>query len=260
MSFDRSDLDKRYFIDGHVYNCPFCKRRNVKYELIENTAFDWNNDRKCAVYLVQCSSCTKISMHLSYKNLRRNTGLTDMYKRAIFEGLDGDLDLDAEMIFHQPPSFFAVDARIPKKLRDHIMEGEHALNMNMLTSASACIRKAVYEMLVSHSAVGDSYESKVKSLKNVFPGIDPTYFDDLAASVAVASNRVHELSWEKFDGAHCRLLLETVKTVVLEMYVVPEERKARSSALQGLRKKMAEDENQARTSASDSSRKVKPQR
>jgi len=36
---DLSHLDKKYFIDPHIYNCPFCKRNNVSYSLIDTFSF-----------------------------------------------------------------------------------------------------------------------------------------------------------------------------------------------------------------------------
>jgi hypothetical protein len=37
---DYSYLDKQYFIDSTVYNCPFCNRKNVVYKV--NYTFDFN--------------------------------------------------------------------------------------------------------------------------------------------------------------------------------------------------------------------------
>ena len=65
-SLDKSALDSKYFIDNSVYNCPFCNRRNVIYDLTEDWVFDWSAEKKCYGYIVQCSSCCKKSMHLSY--------------------------------------------------------------------------------------------------------------------------------------------------------------------------------------------------
>ena len=68
---DQSHLDQRYFVDDHVYNCPFCKRRNVMYELTGGPmAFNWSETKTCYIYVVRCRSCEKRSMHLSYTHLK----------------------------------------------------------------------------------------------------------------------------------------------------------------------------------------------
>ena len=67
---DHSELDSRYFIDDTVYNCPFCNRRNVVYRNLGLDAFDWSKTKRCFVWSVQCSSCDKTSMHLTFEDIR----------------------------------------------------------------------------------------------------------------------------------------------------------------------------------------------
>jgi transcription elongation factor Elf1 len=140
---DRSDLDKKYFIDEEVYNCPFCNRRNVVYTIKDNFKFDWSDNKTCCVYLVECSSCKKVSMHLSYSqiiDLSKWYGNKRQFKRNI--------DIDSQIFYSAPTSFFVIDSRIPRDLRELITEAEGCLKMNYLTGASACTRKAIYELLV----------------------------------------------------------------------------------------------------------------
>lgn len=68
---DLSHLDKKYFIDVYVYNCPFCKRGNVHYKIVGSLEFDWTEKKKCYGYLVQCQSkgCEK---NLSTFKLQRS--------------------------------------------------------------------------------------------------------------------------------------------------------------------------------------------
>ena len=66
---DQSHLDQRYFIDQHIYNCPFCNRRHVSYVIRRQYAFGWNENKKCFVYFVQCRSCDNVSMHLTYEGV-----------------------------------------------------------------------------------------------------------------------------------------------------------------------------------------------
>ena len=176
-------------------------------------------------------------MHLSFVDLRATID-TQYGPRKTDSHFAEDADLDGAIFYHQPPSFFAVDTRIPRRLRDLIVEAETSQKMNLLTGASACIRKAIYELLVLQGAAGDDYQAKVKSLKEKYANIYPGYFDELATALELTSDQVHELSWADFDGEHCKLLLETLKSVLHEMYVVPEEQAERTKEVQRLRERL----------------------
>ena len=63
---DHSHLDAQYFVDEHVYNCPFCNRRHVAYHIYDYVSFDWTEKKKCTCVFVACESCGRKSMHLSY--------------------------------------------------------------------------------------------------------------------------------------------------------------------------------------------------
>ena len=57
---DDSHLNSKYFINEHVYNCPFCNRRNVSYHIKERNDFDWS-DKKNVTFIL-------LSVILAYKN------------------------------------------------------------------------------------------------------------------------------------------------------------------------------------------------
>jgi hypothetical protein len=107
--------------------------------------------------------------------------------------------------------------------------------MNLLTGASACARKAIYELATRGGAEGDDYESRIKDLKNKHPDVDKSLFDVLAHIQDMTSDQVHEQSWPKWDSRHLRLILETLCAVLHEVYVVPEERKERAERVRKLR-------------------------
>ena len=188
---DQSYLDKKYFIDNKVYNCPFCNRRNVRYFLIKRFEFDWTSGKNCFVYLVKCSSCTKTSMHLSFTDIANTPIDGPKHIVGVQKPLSfcDDIDLDSEIFYSVPTSFFVMDNRIPKIIRELIMESEGCLKMNFLTGASACMRKAIYELLVIKEVKEDDYESKIKSLKKKYPDSDPTLFDSLAAIQGMTSDK-----------------------------------------------------------------------
>jgi hypothetical protein len=185
-SADQSHLDLKYFIDDKIYNCPFCNRRHVSYSLVGAETFNWTGSKGCWVYIVQCDSCNGRSMHLSFADVY---GRFERTGRLFFKPRT---DLDAAMFYSVPTSFFVLDDRIPAVIRELITEAESSRKLNLLTGASACARKAVYELLVKEGAEGEHYEDKIKSMKAKFPGIDPDLFDVLGHIQDMTSDKVHE--------------------------------------------------------------------
>ncbi len=53
---DNSNLDKKYFIDGETYNCPFCNRKNLPYIIEKWISFDWTENKECFGFITKCSS------------------------------------------------------------------------------------------------------------------------------------------------------------------------------------------------------------
>jgi hypothetical protein len=244
---DDSHLDTKYFVDSHIYNCPFCKRRHVTYAIIGHASFNWSEEKICHVWFVKCKSCEKSSMHLSYG---------DLSPSHTYLQFSAEIDLDGSIFYSVPTSFFVLDSRIPQILRDLITEAEGSVKMNFLTGASACTRKAIYELAVLQKAEGENYDDRIKFLKQQHPNIDSTLFDVLAHIKDMTSDKVHEQSWDKWDSKHLVLFLETLKTILQEMYVVPKERDQRTNQikqlLQGVREKQAKAEQEPLTSKDDS--------
>lgn len=229
---DEAELDKKYFIDEYVYNCPFCNRRHVEYGIRFHAEFNWSIGEKCYVYFVECQSCKKMSMHLAYDSIKASTSswihgeFGWLFKKGI--------DIDSHMFYSQPTSFFVVDSRIPRILRELITEAEGCLKMNYLTGASACMRKAIYELLVIEKAEGDDYESRIKSLKQKHKDTDPSLFDILAHIQQMTSDKIHEQSWDEWDSLNLKLIIGTLKTVLYDVYVIPQVRKESSIKIQEL--------------------------
>jgi len=181
---DQSHLDNRYFVDAHVYNCPFCNRRHVSYGVFDSCTFDWTTEKKCQVFFVRCDSCKRDSMHLTFRPLRIQhtgyySGKEPRYTFYLPEGAKAGQVLDESFFYSVPTSFFALDQRVPRVLRELLTEAEGCLKTNFLTGASACARKIVYELARIEKGEGDDYEARIKSLKKVHPEVEPTYFDTL---------------------------------------------------------------------------------
>ena len=222
---DQSHLDARYFIDQHVFNCPYCNRRNVAYSLEYPQSFDWSSNKKCHIHLAICHSCSNKSMHLSFNELPI---------RRIAEGTyrfqEGG-DLDDKFFYSVPTSFFVLDKRVPVILRDLTTEAEGCLKSNFLTGASACCRKMVYELARLEGAEGENYEDQLKSLKAKRIDVEGDYFDTLLTIQQITSEKVHEESYDGWTARHLRLILSTLKEILGIMYVIPEVRKEKRQSM-----------------------------
>jgi hypothetical protein len=216
---DKSHLDQKYFIDNRAYNCPFCNLRHTAYDNLGRTEFNWSTNKKCGIWIVVCRSCGKKSMHLTHKDLKDYGYSGNRFRN--------DIDLDESIFYSVPTSFFVIDNRIPKIIRELITEGEGCIKMNYLTGASACCRKAIYELTITEKAEGDDYEGRIKFLKGKHRHIDPTLFDVLCRIQDMTSEKVHEQSWDKWDSEHLKLFLETLKAILHEIYVIPDEKRQR---------------------------------
>ena len=235
---DQSELDKKYFIDEEVFNCPFCNRRNVVYIVNKDFNFNWSRDKVCCVYLIQCTSCDNVSMHLSFQDiLNRRQGF--LHKGQRIYRFSPDIDIDSSIFYSQPTSFFVVDSRIHRILRELITEAEGCLKMNYLTGASACTRKAIYELLVLEKVEGEDYKSRIKSLKKKYPDTDPSLFDILGHIQDMTSDKIHEQSWDEWDSKNLKIIIETLKTVLYDIYVIPEIKKERLVEIQRLQQDVA---------------------
>lgn len=231
---DQSYLDERYFVDGHVYNCPFCNRRHVSYFVCGSHTFDWTHDKKCHVYFVSCNSCQNESMHLSYRELvLEEIGYANLYR---FGSLGRPID---DYFFYSvPTSFFVMDSRVPRVLRELLTEAEGSLKNNFLTGASACARKIVYELAKIQKVDGENYKDRIKALKDAHPKVDPTYFDTLVTIQQVTSSKVHENAYEGWSSQHLRVILSSLREVLYELYVKPAQQEDRRNSILKLKNEL----------------------
>lgn len=170
-------------------------------------------------------------MHLSYYDIAE-------YESHRHYEFNDNIEIDDLIFYSQPTSFFVLDERIPAVIRELVAEAESCLKMNLLTGASACTRKAIYELIKKENAEGTDYESRIKSLKEKYPDCEPDYFDILSAIQDMTSEKVHEQSWPKWDSKHLKLIINTVKTILHEIYVEPELKAERSTRIKKLREQV----------------------
>jgi hypothetical protein len=164
--------------------------------------------------------------------------------------MDG-LDIDATLFFSQPTSYFVLDSRIPEKVRELIYEAENSRKSNYLVGASACLRKAIYELLEHEKSIVKNpktgyadYQASIKSLKEKFTNVASELFDALGHTQEMVSDNVHEGSWEAWDSPKLRFIIELTKATLHEMYVVPEERKERLGLLGQMKSAFSNSKNQ----------------
>ena len=121
------------------------------------------------------------------------------------------------------------------------------MKSNFLTGASACIRKAVYELAVLQGATGDSYDGRIKSLKDKLPDVDSTYFDTLLTIQQVTSTKVHEESYDGWENKHLRVILSALSEALNEIYVVPALRDEKRKAIIALRDELTPKESKSKS-------------
>jgi hypothetical protein len=143
--------------------------------------------------------------------------------------------LDDSFFFSVPTSFFVLDERIPRPLRELLIEAQGCQKSNFLTGASACARKLVYELGVLSGATGENYEERIKSLKAIHTTVDPTFFDTLLTIQQVTSTKVHENSYDGWEAKHLRIILAALSEALHEIYVVPAMRADRLQTVLALR-------------------------
>lgn len=240
---DYSYLDKKYFIDDTTYNCPFCNRKNVPFSIESEFSFDWTDKKKCYGFLAECSFCKNISMHLSFENITFYAG--------VFYRIKDKIDIDSKIFYSVPTSFFVLDNRIPAIIRELITESEGCLKMNFLTGASVCMRKAIYELIIIEKAEGKDYKGKIKFLKKKYPDSDPDLFDILGHIQDMTSDKIHEQSWDMWNSKYLKLIIETLKTVLHDIYVLPKVKKERSKTIQQLKEEYLKDKSKKRPKKED---------
>ena len=97
-------------------------------------------------------------------------------------------------------------------------------------------------------AEGEDYETKIKSLKKQYADSDPTLFDILAHIKDMTSDKIHEQSWDKWDSKYLKLIIETLRTILHDIYVLPQVKAERSKFIEQLRKDILTDKKEKKAS------------
>jgi hypothetical protein len=182
-------------------------------------------------------------MHLTFQYLHLfettpATARKTFWRFSFGEGDDAGKILEETFFYSVPTSFFVLDERVPTVLRQLLTEAEGCLKGNFLTGASACARKLVYELGVREKARGENYEDRIKSLKQIHPEVEGTFFDTLLTIQQLTSSKVHENSYDGWEAKHLRIILATLREVLHEIYVVPALREDRRKEILALKDKL----------------------
>lgn len=232
--------------------------------------FNWSNTRLTYYYLVICNDCGKTSFHLSDyklgvkkqindcaiftyppKQLVSNFSTENLQITKIETDIEKDgkkvTELDELFFYHQPTTFFTIDDRIPKSIREPLSEADNCLRNNLLTGASACLRKSIYKLL-KYETIPEKqqnefikYSERIDLLVKKYPQIDSSLFVHLKTLHELTSQELHENDWKDFDSATLRFLLEITKVILTELYVAPDEKKKRNKKLSDLQTKAKAD-------------------
>lgn len=235
---DQSELDRKYFIDGDTYNCPFCNRHSVVYSIHDTFSFDWSESKKAHGYIVLCHGCKGKSLHLSYFPLD-NQRFTYTFETTDTEGKllrhkPDEKDLDKYFFYSHPTSFFTLDERIPRIIRNLIAEADGCRKMNHIVGASGALRKAIYKFLKEQKANNQKdkkgkplpYKKQIKWVKGNYPQIPKELFSALSNIQDMTSEELHEdKDWEPWSRDGFDFIVATVKALMDEIYVTPENRK-----------------------------------
>ena len=228
-TYDESYKDQKYFVSHTKYNCPFCNRRHVSYQVVDKFFFNWSRDSQIFGYIIRCDSCGKRSLHLSQYSWDTN------YNPAFVchpDNMDGDEKplydvekLDSYFFYKKPTSFFVIDNRIPKIIRELLSEAEGCRDINYMTGASGALRKAVYKFLKHQKLTSETYEDKIKELKSKYSRIPEEYIDALSNIQGMTSTNLHEdFDFNPWTSDEFTFLISAFKELMVEIYVRPEER------------------------------------
>lgn len=234
------DNNKKRIINAQQHNCAHCGTKGANYGDIKLVLIDAEKGKRLGLLFIRCSCCDKITTHLvknlsaSAKNFAFMGGSASSKcfhsGTCVFHITDSVDTLDENIIMSIPTPTFIIDADIPNKLRDPLIEAGKCIKENALTGASACVRKAIYEFLLMEKAEGGNYDEKIKSIKSNWPHLEE-YLDVLRGIKGVVSDQVHEDSFEAFTSEQIKSYVDILEEIFREIYVIPQKRQERKAAI-----------------------------
>lgn len=265
--------DDRYFISTTQYNCPFCETAAVHYKVIDVEFFNWSETKDARCLFVQCQqpACGKISLHMTHADIAmyETSGRMSLdnvcYKTKIKNSETGEEEeakkpwpedkIDALFFYHHPNSDFIIDERIPPGIREALDEANTSHKMNLHTGASACLRKAIFELLAKFKVPKIKkddedkdkfipYLDRLDILKDILqeeiPTVETTLVDEIKKVYSITSHSLHERLPDEevivFEPKKFLFLMGVVHNLLTQVFIAPDERKERNENLAQLAK------------------------
>ena len=251
------------------YNCPYCSTASVKYEVTAVDTFDWANDDKVRILYVQCQepACRMTSLHFTRHPLSRdNDGEMRLPSVKHVNEETGEekntawismYPIDEAFFYHQPNSSFAIDVRIPEKIRLALDEASTCQKMSLQIGASASLRKTIFQLLAyfqipktktkkvdgKEETVGLTYLDRLGLLKEVvvkkYPNVDTSLLDGIKKIYSLVSVPLHEqlqdeVEMKDFTPEQFKFLAGIVHSLLIEIFVETGERDNRNKRLTDL--------------------------
>ena len=115
------------------------------------------------------------------------------------------------------PAFLAPAEAVPQSLRDLLEEADGCLQSRFLTGGTSCARRAIDVLFTAARAEGDTYEERVKSLR------DKHAVSQMLTSILIQCGG-SEREGTKLTANVLEVYLVTIKAVLHELYVLGPER------------------------------------
>jgi hypothetical protein len=116
------------------------------------------------------------------------------------------------------PAFLSPADTVPQSLRDLLEEADGCLQSRFLTGGTTCARRALEVLLGAARAEGDSYEDRVKSLR------DKHSVSQMLTTILIQCGGASEREGAKLTANVLEVYLVAIKAVVYELYVLGPER------------------------------------
>ena len=116
------------------------------------------------------------------------------------------------------PAFLSPADTVPQSLRDLLEEADGCLQSRFLTGGTSCARRALEVLLGAARAEGDTYEDRVKSLR------EKHSVSQMLTTILIQCGGASEREGAKLTANVLEVYLVAIKAIVYELYVLGPER------------------------------------
>ena len=116
------------------------------------------------------------------------------------------------------PAFLSPADTVPQSLRDLLEEADGCLQSRFLTGGTTCARRALDVLLGAARAEGDTYEDRVKSMR------EKHSVSQMLTNILIQCGAASEREGAKLTANVLEVYLVAIKAIVYELYVLGPER------------------------------------